>query len=104
MKQENDISEKIMEQIPGIGLKNRGIVVYLLKCSLEHNGLAICTFREIQRETGRSLSTIHMVVRQLRESGFVRVIRSGVYQVSQNGTPEYCVSLDSTKADTGNIA
>lgn len=104
MKPETKISDIILEQTPGIGRKNQGIVDYLLERSRERDGLAICTFREIQRETGRSLSTIHTVFKQLRECGYIYVIRSGVYQVNQNGMPAYCASTDTSGTGKGNMA
>lgn len=60
------------------------ILVYILENTEQANNTFIGTYTKIQKEIGVAPATVAKVMTKLQESGFIKKIQNGVWQVSAN--------------------
>ena len=82
MDQTKIITDRIWKQVKDLGINNKRVVEYIVRCSERGGGLAICTLRGIAKGTGRSLATTHQVVKRLKDEGLIEMVANGVYRLN----------------------
>lgn len=91
MQQNGDFNfEKIwlghlMQTLDIIGNQKIKVITHIISNRIKSNNMFIGSQREIAQDIGVSLKTVSLTIQALKEAGFLKEIKKGLYQVN----PDY---------------
>jgi predicted transcriptional regulator of viral defense system len=75
------LADILFTKTEDIGRRNKCVVECIVNYS-DCQGFIPLSIRDIHKTVGKSLSTVHAVVKKLIEAGHVEMISSGVYRIA----------------------